>query len=328
MIEEIASDFYRVEIPLPDTLLKFVNSYIIRDSERNLIVDTGMYNDECFDAMQAVLKKLDVDLSKTDFFITHCHGDHIGLFSRLIHDGSVVYINEIEAKFVLKIQTKVFLSEIRVLLQMSGFPEEDPEKVFPHHIGDEFKSRNAFPFKFIEDKDIIERGQYRFACVKTPGHRTGHMCLYEANKKFFIAGDHLLKDITPSIEGKVGDENTLKDYLSSLDKIYALDIDKVLPGHKTPFENCRARIDEIKEHHHQRNNEVLAILQEGSRNIYEVASRMTWNADSESWDSLPVVHSFFATAEAFAHLKYLEENGEIERKTKGRLAIYSLYENR
>ena len=34
MIEEIASDFYRVEIPLPDTVLKFVNSYVIKDRER------------------------------------------------------------------------------------------------------------------------------------------------------------------------------------------------------------------------------------------------------------------------------------------------------
>ena len=62
----------------------------------------------------------------------------------------------------------------------------------------------------------------------------------------------------------------------------------------------------------------LLYLQEGNRNIYEVASRMTWNADSESWDSLPVVSlSFFATAEAFAHLRYLEEKGAIERKTEG-----------
>ena len=72
MIEEIASNFYRVEIPLPDTLLKSVNSYVIRDRGRNLIIDTGMYEDACLNAMRAALKKLDVDLTKTDFFITHC----------------------------------------------------------------------------------------------------------------------------------------------------------------------------------------------------------------------------------------------------------------
>jgi glyoxylase-like metal-dependent hydrolase (beta-lactamase superfamily II) len=324
MIEEIASDFYRVEIPLPDTLLKSVNSYVIRDRERNLIIDTGMYNDECFDAMQAALKKLNVDLTKTDFFITHAHGDHIGLVTRLIYGGSIVYINELDAQIISKIKTGVILSEIKTLLKISGFPEKDPEKILPPRIKDEFRSRDTLPFRFVEDTDIIERGEFRFTCVKTPGHSRGHMCLYEPDKKFLISGDHILKDITPGIQGRINEENSLKDYLSSLDKVYALDIDRVLPGHRAIFGNCKARIEEIKEHHRQRNNEVLAILQEGSRNIYEVASQMTWNVDCDSWDSFPVVQSFFAMGETFAHLRYLEEDGKIERKVEGETAIYSL----
>ena len=216
------------------------------------------------------------------------------------------------------------LSEIETFLHMSGFPEKDPEKILPPHVGKEFKSRNALPFRFVQEADTIERGGYRFTCVETPGHSKGHVCLYEPNKKFLIAGDHLLKEITPGIQGRIDGENPLKEYLSSLDKVYALDIDRVLPGHRALFGNCKARIKEIKKHHHQRNREVLAILQEGSRNIYEVASQMTWNVDCDSWDSFPVVQSFFATGEAFAHLRYLEEDGEIERKVIGQMAIYSL----
>ena len=150
------------------------------------------------------------------------------------------------------------------------------------------------------------------------------MCLYEPDKKFLIAGDHILKDITPGIQGRIDGENPLKEYLSSLDKVYLLDVDAVLPGHRALFGNCKNRIEEIKEHHRQRNHEVLAILRTGSRNIYEVASQMTWNVDCDSWDSFPVVQSFFATGEAFAHLRYLEEAGEIERKMDGQIAIYRL----
>ena len=324
MIEEIASDFYRIEIPLPDTLLKFVNSYLIRDSERNLIIDTGMYNDECLNAMQAALKKLDINLKKTDFFITHCHGDHIGLVTRLIQEGSIVYMNKLDTQIISKIKTGAILSEIRTLLHLSGFPEKNPEKILPPRVKDEFKFRDILPFKFIDDADIIEAGGYLFTCVTTPGHSRGHTCLYEAGKKIFIAGDHILKNITPGIQGRVTDENPLKDYLDSLDKVYALDINTVLPGHRAIFSNCRKRIDEIKKHHRQRNDEVLAILQEGSVNIYEVASRMTWNVDCDSWDSFPVVQSFFATGETFAHLRYLEETGELTMNTKEQVAMYRL----
>jgi len=322
MIEEISNNFYRVEIPLPDTVLKTVNSYIIRDRERNLIIDTGMYDDECLHAMETALKKLDVDPDRTDFFITHCHGDHIGLVTRIIRDGSIVYINERETQFISKIRTGVLHSELKTFLEMSGFPEKDPAKILPPRVKDEFKGRATLPFKLIDDGDVIEKGEYRFLCVKTPGHSKGHTCLYDSDNKILIAGDHLLKDITPGIQGRLDSENTLKDYLSSLDTIYALDIDKVLPGHRAIFGGCRARIDEIREHHHRRNNEVLAILKEGRKSIYEVASQMTWNVDCDSWDSFPVVQSFFATGEAFAHLKYLEENGTVKRKTEVRILLY------
>lgn len=322
MIEKISNNLYRVEIPLPDIVLKTVNSYVIRDKERNLIIDTGMYGDECLYAMETALKKLDVDLDRTDFFITHCHGDHIGLVTRLIRDGSTVYINEQETRFILKIKTGALHTEIGTFLEMSGFPEKNPLKILPPHVKDEFEGRDALPFKHIEDGDTVEKGGYRFTCVKTPGHTKGHTCLYEPDKKILIAGDHLLKDITPGIQGRLDSENTLKDYLSSLDTIYTLDIDKVLPGHRALFGNCRARINEIREHHRRRNNEVLAVLKEGNKSIYEVASQLTWNVDCDSWDSFPVVQSFFATGEAFAHLKYLEESGVIKKETKGRTLMY------
>jgi glyoxylase-like metal-dependent hydrolase (beta-lactamase superfamily II) len=326
MIEEIAADFYRIKIPLPETQLKSVNSYVIRDKERNLIIDTGMYNDECLNAMQAALKKLNVDLKKTDFFITHSHGDHIGLVFRLIHAGAVVYMNELETQLISKVTSGVLLSEIGVLLHMSGFPEKDPKKILPPYAGRQYKSGSTLPFRFLEGKDTIERGEYRFTLVKTPGHSKGHMCLYEPYKKILVAGDHILGSITPGIQQRVDNEHPLEEYLSSLDRVYALDIEVVLPGHRSAFKNAKKRIEEIKEHHRQRNNEVLAILQEGSGTIYEVASQMSWNVDCDTWDSFPVVQSFFAAEEAFAHLRYLEEKGEVERKTEGRLVVYSLTE--
>ena len=100
----------------------------------------------------------------------------------------------------------------------------------------------------------------------------------------------------------------------------------VLPGHRAPFKNAKNRIEDIKAHHQQRNDEVLAILQEGRRTSMNVASQMTWNTDRDSWDSFPVTQSFFATGEAFAHLRYLEEKGKVERRTEGQVAIYSFHE--
>jgi len=42
------------------------------------------------------------------------------------------------------------------------------------------------------------------------------------------------------------DWNPLKEYLTSLEKIYELDIELVLPGHRGILGNCKKRIQELK----------------------------------------------------------------------------------
>jgi glyoxylase-like metal-dependent hydrolase (beta-lactamase superfamily II) len=60
MIEEIVTNLYKIEIPLPESPLKSVNSYVIKSQGRNLIIDTGMNREECLNAMMAGLKELAV----------------------------------------------------------------------------------------------------------------------------------------------------------------------------------------------------------------------------------------------------------------------------
>jgi glyoxylase-like metal-dependent hydrolase (beta-lactamase superfamily II) len=66
---------------------------------------------------------------------------------------------------------------------------------------------------------------------ETPGHTKGHICLYETNKKMPEGGDHILDDITPTIQLRSDDWDPLKEYLNTLEKIYKLDIELVLTGH-------------------------------------------------------------------------------------------------
>ena len=97
MIEEVLPNLFRIEIPLPRNPLKVLNSYVIKSPDRSLIIDTGFNREECLEVMNAGLKELDVDLNKTDFYITHLHVDHMGLVGTLATDTSKVYFNAIEA---------------------------------------------------------------------------------------------------------------------------------------------------------------------------------------------------------------------------------------
>lgn len=319
MIEEISEDLYRIEMPLPELYPKSVNAYIVKDRERNLIVDTGLQDDKCLCTMEADLKYLCIDLKKTDFFITHGHGDHVGLVFKLIHAESVLYINKSEAGFIQKMKSGEYLLEIQKFYQISDLAGEDLEKIASRLIN--FTPRGMLRFRFLEDGDTIAMGKYRFICLETPGHTKGHMCLYEADRKMFISGDHLLKDIVPPIPGRTNNDNPLGEHLLSIDKVYSLNIEKTLPGHGRPFNNSRQRMREIKEYHLQKNCELLSILEDGAKKIREIALRMTRRKNFGS-TTFSIFQSFLASQEVYARLRYLEEEGKVERTTERQVAIY------
>ena len=313
MVEEILANLYKLEIPLPKSPLKALNSYVIKNTERNLIIDTGWNQEECMYAMQTGLRELGVDTRKTDFFITHLHADHFGLISDLITDTSKIYFNQPDAdRFKSGFRWDDFVDFAR----LNGVPENELQAIRQSHPGLKFRAKGGLAFHILREGDAISIGNYVFKCVETPGHTWGHMCLYEPNKKIFIAGDHILNDITPNIQLWSDEWDPLKEYLASLEKVYKLDIELVLPGHRGIFKNCRGRIQELKHHHQKRLEEIISILEKGKKNAFQVASQMSWDIICDSWDLFPVSQKWFATGEAIAHLKYLKEKGMIRKEIR------------
>ena len=321
MVEEILKNIYRMEIPLPKSPLKAVNSYLVKGPDRNLIIDTGWNRKECMGAMEAGLDELEVNLSETDFFITHLHSDHLGLVGNLARDSSNIYLNRLEVDRIL---SSGLWEDIIDHARLKGFPEEELQKVILNHPGYKYGLKPDHHISALKEGDTLGIGEYLFKCVETPGHSIGHMCLYEPDKKILVSGDHILSDISPNIQLWTDDDDPLNAYLSSLDKIYEYDVEIVLPGHRRIFKDCRGRIQELKNHHLKRIDEILSILGKGPGNAVKVASEMSWDIICESWDLFPVMQKWFATGEAVAHLKYLEEKEMIRRDFIEGKVTYSL----
>jgi len=321
MLDEIRPDFFRIRIPLPDSPLKYLNSYVIRSDERNLIVDTGLNRKECLEAMLAGLGQLNIDLGKTDFFITHLHADHFGLVGKLVTDASKIYFNRPEAELI---ESWVGWEPMVAFAGKNGFPEKELRRAIESHPGHKFASDWVPELSVLQDGDEIKVGAYLFRCVFTPGHSMGHMCLYEPAQKILVAGDHILIDITPNIQCWSDSDNPLKNYLASLDKVDQLEIDLTLPGHRRLLADPGARIMELRQHHQRRLNEVISILKKGPQNAFQVASRMTWDLKADSWEDFPRAQKWFATGEALSHLRYLEEKGTIFTKDGNTVRRFAL----
>ena len=310
MIEEIFPQLYRARIPLPDSPLKYLNSYIIKSSPRSLIIDTGFNHEECFKAITGAVRELGIDLNQTDFFITHIHADHLGLVNTIADKTAKIYFNHIE---VSDINTpNLWWDRLNKFSGAYGFPKAELEKLFDAHPASKYHSKTIPEFTILKDGDLLEVGDYTFRCIETPGHSAGHLCLYEAKHKLLISGDHILGDITPNITTRfVAGENVLGEYIRSLDKVYPLDVELVLPGHRNLLTDMKKRISDLKQHHEARAIEQLRILEKGNQDAYQVTGQMTWDMEYTNWEKLPAFQKYFAFAEAVSHLQYLESLGKV-----------------
>lgn len=320
MIEELQPDLFRIEIPLPETPLKYLNAYVVRSAEKNLLIDTGLNHQACLAAMQTGLRAIGVSLDRTDIFITHLHADHYSLVTQLATPDTRVWFNRPDAEIVESWDGLEWMFDYS---SKHGFPVDRLRITLESHPASKFGTGWNPEFKIIADKDRIQYGDYSFVCIETPGHTLGHTCLYEPEKKILVSGDHLLIDITPNIQCWADEHNPLGSYLQSLEKVADLDVDMVLPGHRRLFIDHRRRIRELQDHHQRRLDEVMEILDRSSQHAYGMASRMTWGIRADSWDHFPAVQQWFATGEAIAHLRYLEEIGRIDRDTvDGKVHFY------
>lgn len=319
MADEIRKNLYRIVVPLPNSPLKDLNSYVIKGENRNLIIDTGFNRSVCYEAMLKGLAELEMDLNKTDFMLTHMHADHTGLVTRLASETSRIFFSRIDARVFDDDQIWQSLVDFA---QINGFPADELQKALARHPGFKYGPKQKPVFTLLDDGDVIECGGYRLQCIATPGHTQGHICLYEKDRKIFFSGDHILFDITPHIASWAYTTNSLADYMASLDKVYHLPVDLVLPGHRSFLGDLKSRIDELKIHHRERADEVMDVLGSETLHAYDIAAGMTWDIDCETWEDFPIALKWFATGEALAHLRYLEGEGRISRNAKQEIVTF------
>jgi len=324
MVEEILPGLYRIVLPLSGNPLREINSFVFTSADRALIVDTGMNRDECREAMESGLDSIGVNLERADILATHYHADHQGLVASLLKDGSRAFMGEIDLAAISG--NSDYWTESGPMGHMAiraGLPGDLLRTALENHPGFKDGPEVAVDYVGLNDGETLAVGDFNLTVVTTPGHTEGHICLYEPDAKFLLSGDHILGDITPNLQAWAHDEDTLGDFLASLERTRQLDVELCLPGHRSLIENCGKRIDELIEHHRIRADEVLSILEEGSLNAYDIAGRMSWDIRARSWEEFPILQRWFATGEAIAHIRYLEKRDLIERSQCGEVDLYT-----
>jgi glyoxylase-like metal-dependent hydrolase (beta-lactamase superfamily II) len=324
MCEELLPGLFKIKIPLPNSPLKYLNSYIVLGPTRFLIIDTGMNRPECLNQFLKAINYLKLDMDKADFFITHMHSDHVGLLGDLVRPTSKVYFNGPEIPNFDPTEREKSHRLRHDFYIANGYPEKEYQFALANNPGILYGLRSKIDFIPLKEGNLVEIGDYCFKCIETPGHSPGHLCLYESGKKILISGDHILNDITPHITWWPEMENPLDQYFKSLIKVDALEANLVLPGHRVINKNHHDRIKEIRQHHQKRLDEVILALEDGEKTAFQIASKLSWDIKYSNWEGFPPIQKYFAVGEAIAHIKYLQFSRRIECFTKENQYFYTL----
>jgi glyoxylase-like metal-dependent hydrolase (beta-lactamase superfamily II)/8-oxo-dGTP pyrophosphatase MutT (NUDIX family) len=84
------------------------------------------------------------------------------------------------------------------------------------------------PERAPADGERIALGDLHLRAIHTPGHASNHLCYLLEETRMLFTGDHVMQGSTVVINPPDGD---MRAYLASLDKLLAVDIAIIAPGH-------------------------------------------------------------------------------------------------
>lgn len=326
---EIMPNIHLLKVPIPDNPLEFLNAYLIKTDEGSMLIDTGWNTDEAFDSLTNQLKTIEVNWNDVRYIvITHAHPDHFGLVGRLVqHAKAQIVMHELENDLVHQrfLELDDLLKEMGHWLRINGVPETDRPLLQRSSLSQLGYVAVAKPDIIVQGGEHLRLGDFDFEIIWTPGHSVGHICLYEPNRRVLFAGDHVLATITPNVSMHVQSiSNPLADYLSTLNSVAKLPVEIVLPAHEDIITDLPKRVTEIKQHHKERNLEIIQTLLPGAKNAYQVSSMLTWATGGTAWSDLPDHTKRAAVTETISHLELLFAQGKIEKTNQKGVVIYSV----
>ena len=187
------------------------NHFVYRSS-RPLLIDTGYKSG--FRETRRAIESLGVDMADISMIInTHTHCDHVGgnqAIQKL--SGCDIALHPIGRHFI---------------------DTRDDWSTWWRYYGQEADFFHCT--RSLEDGEDIRVGDHVFQIIYTPGHASDGIVLYHMKDKLLISSDTLWENDLAVMTLRVEGSAAVFRMLASLERIAALDVRKVYPGHGRPF---------------------------------------------------------------------------------------------
>ncbi len=300
-----------------------VNIYLIKEDPLTLI-DVGPKTTNASDALRDKLKSNGVQIRDIRrIVLTHAHEDHCGLARAIRSEArnAEIFVHGWETGHLFG---RLAREEHRNLIIRAGVTTEvlsDLEAIY--------KNASLFTdtletdeFSELKDGMELEFASGTLKVLHTPGHTPGSCSFFREANRTLIAGDSVLKRITPNpivspdpIDPKKRFKS-LGEYLVSLARIRLLAPTLCYGGHGEPIDDYEEIFHRYVRSIDERQKAVVALVSNDGVTAFEVARKLFPDATGASF------HQFLAISEAVAHLDYAESEKKIAVELKEGAEFY------
>jgi len=207
------------------------NSYLLTDilpgEHPHVIIDPGSiineFREPCLEQLLAAIKADGIKDEEIGIIInTHSHPDHCAASEALAQrtrgkESPLIAFSKEEYEFFLATGEKFF-----------ALLGTEPPKIDPY---------------FLLGEGTLKLGNITLQVLHTPGHSPGSLCFYWPEKKVLFSGD-------VAFYGSIGRTDfpggSLSAMEKSIEKLSALEVEYLLPGHSTEYGSFIHGQNEIK----------------------------------------------------------------------------------
>ena len=284
-----------------------INIYLVAEDPITLI-DTGPKTDESIAALISQIKQFGLRIEDIQrIILTHTHEDHCGLANWLQQiSGAPVYVHEWERSNLAE-RGKTRIN--RNLLEKIGVTSEELNQMEQHYVQVKSYAEAVENLKTYRDEHEFEFASGALSVIHTPGHTPGSSCLWRAATRTLIAGDTVLKTITPNPVLNVDPRNNsrrfpaLISYLKSITHLQTLAPTLIHTSHGDDvidFDEYAAR---LRKHTAERQTKVWSLIPNDGINAHEMAYLLFPKVKDAS--------RFLAVSETIAHLDLAVAEGKL-----------------
>jgi glyoxylase-like metal-dependent hydrolase (beta-lactamase superfamily II) len=311
-------------IIVPAQNLKTINFFLVKHESGLSLIDAGLDNEDCWNALQTQLKKNDLELKDlTEIILTHHHFDHVGLVNRIVSIHPIpVFASPLS---IPRLKRDPHYMENRVnfyeqVYKEMGCGELGDKQI--HYLRKSIK-KNKHQAIQTEIREIKSNQFLHFNVLEIPGHAPDHIAFWDAERNWLFSGDLLLEHISSNafIEPDESGKRlySLVQQRDSLMKCSSLQADIVFSGHGAMIEHSNDLIAKRLERIEDKAQRFLRLIQSGIATVNDLAETYY---KKTYYEQFPLVVS-----EVVSHLDYLEIQRQVNKEYINGVWHYSLPSN-